>query len=52
MNEYLEFTFAIFGGFVGALAGQILIYKFIHPYIVIPYLRKKRKSREINKNED
>jgi len=32
------------GLFFGQIAGQVFIYKFLHPYVVVPYL-KKRKMR-------
>lgn len=48
MNKYLEILAStILGGVAGSLCTRVLIYKVIHPYIILPYLRKK----ETNKTE-
>lgn len=28
--------------FFGQIVGHIFIYKFLHPYVVVPYLKKKK----------
>lgn len=48
MNIHVyDAVLVIAGLFVGQIVGHILIYRFIHPYIVAPYIRRKRE-RERN----
>lgn len=36
----------IIGLFFGQMAGHILIYRFIYPYIVVPYIKRKRERNK------
>lgn len=42
INAY-DIVLGIAGLFFGQIAGRILIYRIIHPYIVAPYIKIKRE---------
>lgn len=45
-----DIVLAIIGAFFGSIFGQILIYKVVHPYIGVPYLRRRQKLEEQKQN--
>ena len=42
--DIYDVILGILGLCVGQIVGHIFIYRFLHPYVVVPYL-KKRKMR-------
>jgi len=45
MDTYVyNIILGIAGLFFGQIAGRLLIYRVIHPYIVVPYIKRKREK--------
>jgi len=42
MINIIELLMIILGVFVGQMTTRYLLYKFVHPYIVVPYLNKRK----------
>lgn len=42
-TDIYDVILLVVGLIFGRIAGRTLIYRFIHPHIVIPYLRKKKR---------
>ena len=40
--DIYDIILAILGIFFGQIVVHIFIYKFLHPYVVIPYLKKRK----------
>ena len=44
-----DIVWSIIGSFFGSIFGYLVIYKVIHPYIGIPYLKRRQKRDEQKK---
>lgn len=42
--DFYDMILLTLGLFFGQIAGHIFIYKFLHPYVVVPYLKKKKMN--------
>lgn len=43
--DIYDIILVILGVLFGQIVARIIIYKFIHPYIVVPYLKKRKNGR-------
>lgn len=47
MNELIyDMILVLLGVFFGQIVGKIFIYKVLHPYVVAPYLMRKKDRQE------
>lgn len=43
MDIYIyDVMLIVLGLFFGQIVGHIFIYRFLHPYVVVPYLKKRK----------
>lgn len=45
-NIVHDVLWSIIGGFCGSAFGYVIVYKVIHPYIGIPYIKRRQKRNE------
>ncbi len=46
--DIYDVIFIILGFYFGQIVGRIFIYKFLHPYVVVPYLKKRKMNSMTN----
>jgi len=47
MNEFMyDMILVLLGFFFGHIVGKIFIHKVLHPYVVVPYLKRKKTRPE------
>lgn len=47
--DIYDIILVILGLFFGQIVGHVVIYKFLHPYVVGPYLRRRKMMSDLNK---
>lgn len=50
--DIYDIILIILGLFFGQIIGRMFIYKVLHPYVVVPYLKKRKAILDTVQNDD
>jgi hypothetical protein len=46
--DFYDVILLVLGLFFGQIVAHIFIYKVLHPYVVVPYLKKRKMTVKVN----